>query len=96
MPTMNFQFRIYPSNKQQVRLFRQFDICRGLYNDLLELCRKEYQETGKTLGRFDLNKAITQMKNDNAGLKAVHSQVLQNCADSLHKAFTHFFRRVTG
>ena len=89
----SFSFRLYPTRKQEARLFSQFHLCSELYNFLLSQCKESYEQSGKSLTRFDLNKKITEMERSDNRFKIVYSQVLQNQADRLSKAFDDFFRR---
>ena len=87
-----FKYRMYPSKTAEKKLLETLEICRKTYNDLLEINIETYQNTGKGLTKFDMNKCINCMggidKSD------VHSQVLQNVSDRLNKSFRNFFRRV--
>jgi len=87
MSLLMYQYRIYPSQKQKVRLINSLKTCKAIYNELLELSITTYKKTKKTLRKFDYNKIIK-------GKYSVHSQVAQNVSDRVHKAFSNFFRRV--
>ena len=60
---------------------------------MLTQCKETYEKSGKSLTRFDLNKRITEIKRRDIRFKTIYSQVLQNQADRLSKAFSNFFRR---
>jgi len=83
-----YRYRLYPSQKQREHLFENFDICKEIYNNLLETSIKTYDETGKTLNKFDYDKLLTGKNSE------VFSQVKQNISDRVSKAFQNFFRRV--
>ena len=83
-----YKFRIYPSRKQKARIINSLKNCKAIYNELLDISKKTYKESGKTLRKFDYNKHLTG-KHPN-----IHSQVKQNVSDRVHKAFSNFFRRV--
>lgn len=89
-----FKYRLYPSRKQEARWLTQFYLCRGLYNGLLQQCKTAYKIQGKMLSKTELCKIITGMKENHPELSSVYSQVLQNCADRLVKAYGNFFNRV--
>lgn len=89
-----FKYRLYPSRKQKVRWLTQFDLCRGLYNGLLQQCKTAYKIQGKVLSKTELCKIITSTKENHPELSGVYSQLLQNCADRLVKAYGNFFNRV--
>ena len=82
-----YRYRLYPSQKQEKRLFNTFGICKNIYNELLELSISVYKENNVTLNRYDFNKLLTGLYPE------VFSQVKQNISDRVHKAFQNFFRR---
>lgn len=85
-----FKYRLYPSQKQQRRLFKSFAICKGVYNELLGLNKKLWLTR-----KFDLNSLIKDIKTTcPEHYVQAHSQVLQNISDRLSKAFDNFFRRL--
>ncbi len=88
-----FKYRLYPSRKQITRLENQFELCRQTHNWLLASCRGTYEETGKTLSQFDLNKNLMCLKNQRTGIAKVHSQVLQNVARRIRLGYENFFAR---
>jgi putative transposase len=70
-------------------------LCCGIYNLLLGRAKDAYEKDGTNLcSRTELYKAVQDIKEENPEFYEVHSQVLQNCADRLAKAFNNFFRRV--
>jgi len=83
-----YRFRIYPSQKQKLRIINSFKICKAIYNELLDISKKTYKESGKTLRKFDYNKHLT------GKYLEIYSQSKQNVSDRVHKAFSNFFRRV--
>lgn len=86
---MMFKYRIYPSEKQKVRLINSFKICKEVYNTLLDLNKKLL-----ITNKYGLDSLIIDLKCCNPTIKNVHSQVLQNVSDRLSKAFDNFFRRI--
>ncbi len=89
-----YKYRAYPSKEQQEKLNRQMFLSKQLYNLLLEKSQQHFKDYGKTFTKYDMNKWITSLKRENPELKEVHSQVLQNVADRVSKAYQNFFRRV--
>ena len=98
-----FQFRIYPTKKQEVLLNRTLSTCRHLYNDsLAERKRKaELNELERTFGIIqwgkpewieyeDQQNALPLMKTSYQ--KEVFSQVLQNVLKRVDRSFQNFFR----
>jgi putative transposase len=83
-----YRYRLYPSRKQKQCLFENFDICKEIYNKLLEMSIAMYNSEGKTLRKFDFDKLLAGKHPE------VFSQVKQNISDRVYKAFQNFFRRV--
>src|SRR5579863_9801494 len=88
-----FQYRIYPTKKQESSLNDTLDECRWLYNQLLENRKTAYDERGESLTCYDQINTFPILKTDRPSLKSVHSQVLQNVAMRIDLAFKAFFRR---
>src|SRR3989304_1034554 len=84
-----YQYRLYPSGKQQIRLLNQFKLCKETYNTLLDQSQKLY-----TTNKYDFNSLLLDIKICSPKIADVHSQVLQNVSDRLHKAFDNFFNRL--
>jgi putative transposase len=68
-------------------------ISKNLYNALFEKAKEHYQQTGKTFSQFDMNKYITQLKQETPEFKELHSQVAQNVSKRLGDSYKAFFRR---
>jgi len=85
---MNFRYRIYPSQKQIVKLNKTISDCCFIYNKLLESKINAYKKDKTSLSQFDLNKLVKEFD------VPVHSQVLQNISKRINDSFNHFFRRV--
>jgi putative transposase len=88
-----FQYRIYPTKKQQRLLESQLEECRWLYNHLLEKRREVYEQTGKGLTCYEQQATYPMLKQERPSLDIVHSQVLQNVAVRIDLAMKAFFRR---
>ena len=69
-------------------------IAKELYNLLLEKAQQHFRDTGKTFAKYDMNKWITNLKTKNPEFDELYSQVLQNVADRVSKAYKNFFRRI--
>ena len=85
-----YQYRLYPSRVQQDRLYKTFDTCKSVYNELLELDINTYKSTKNGVSKFGFNKHLRGKHPE------VFSQVLQNISDRVDKAFKNFYRRVKG
>ena len=81
------KYRVYPSRTQVKAIDGTIEKCRLLYNGFLALKKNVYKKDGTALSRKALYKQVK-------GYKETHSQVSQNVADRIDKAFKNFFRRV--
>ncbi|HLI09707.1 MAG TPA: transposase [Ktedonobacteraceae bacterium] len=89
----NFQYRLYPTKKQEALLNQTLAECRWLYNHLLEKRKTAYEQEGKSLTCYEQINTFPILKAERPSLKSVHSQVLQNVAVRIDLAFKAFFRR---
>jgi len=99
----SFQYRIYPTKKQEVILNKTLTTCRNLYNQCLS-DRKNQSELNKLKFKLDifpwgkqewLNKydQINNMTNTKTIFqKEVYSQVLQNVILRVDKSYKRFFK----
>src|SRR6266480_6758843 len=88
-----FQYRIYPTKKQEKKLNETLEECRWLYNHLLEKRKQTYEKAGKGLTLYGQQATFPLLKQERPSLDTVHSQVLQNVAVRVDLAFKAFFRR---
>jgi len=91
-----FKYRLYPTDGQSNRLNQHIGSCRFVYNWALDQKVKTYEQTGKSISRFDLNKLIPVLKKQNPWLEEVNSQSLQGMTKQVESAFTRFFREKNG
>ena len=87
-----FKFRLYPTINQANQLNQHIGSCRFVYNWALDQKVKTYEQIGKSISRFDLNKLIPNLKKQNPWLEEVNSQSLQGMTKQVESAFTRFFR----
>lgn len=90
--TRNYRYLLRPTKSQRTRINKTLEMCRLVYNKLLETKINVYKETKANLSEFDLNKKIKEL--EILGINEVHSQVLQNINTRISLAFSGFFRRV--
>jgi putative transposase len=88
-----FQYRIYPTKKQETKLNETLEECCWLYNHLLEKRKSTYEQDGKSLSCYQQQATYPILKQARPSLNGVHSQVLQNVAVRIDLAFKAFFRR---
>jgi len=72
----SYRFRLYPSRQVEEALFHQLDLCRWLYNRLLEELSRAKTE-GRQLSQKDTQAFIVKLKKENPELGQVYSKVLQ-------------------
>ena len=89
-----FQYRIYPTKKQETKLHEILEECRWLYNHLLAKRKEAYEQDGLSLSLYQQQATFPILKTERPSLATVHSQVLQNVAVRLDLAMKAFFRRV--
>ncbi|MEM2897403.1 MAG: transposase, partial [Candidatus Bathyarchaeia archaeon] len=73
---LSHKFRIYPSKATQQALNEHLELCRWLYNRLLEELSRAREENRKITQR-DTQALIVKLKEENPKLKQVYSKVLQ-------------------
>lgn len=89
-----FKYRLYPT-KEQVQIINQtIETCRRLYNYFLEDRIYTFNEIRIGVSKIEQINQIPGLKNNNQYLQQVYSQVLQEVAARLDKAYDNFFRRV--
>ncbi|MDR9816746.1 MAG: helix-turn-helix domain-containing protein [Candidatus Methanoculleus thermohydrogenotrophicum] len=91
-----YKYRMYPSREQVTLLMQHIHACRFVYNHSLEQKIRAYEQEGRKLSCYDLNKQLPALKEEYPWLKEVNSQSLQNANKNLDNAFTRFFREKKG
>ena len=89
-----YKFRIYPSEVQKQLIEKSFGCSRFIYNNMLALQIKTYEEEGKSYSKYDLVKMIPKLKKEYEWLKEVDSTCLQATIDDLDSAYQNFFREI--
>ena len=86
--------RLYPNATQKQIITSQIGAVRYVYNRTLALRINAYKKFGLKVGKFDLIKHITKLKNrDNISwLKEADSQALQQSVANMDNAYKHFFK----
>src|SRR5659263_678173 len=86
-----------PNKDQEEFLKVHFGACRFVYNWALEQKIKTYQQSKKSISRFDLQRILVhEVKPANTWLKTINSQALLSSLVNVESAFTKFFREKTG
>ncbi len=90
---LTYKFRAYPSALLEYKMENWLYILCNLYNYALEERKRAWKEKGKTITYSDQQNALPKLKEKDAALKLVHSQVLQDCLRRVDNAFQKFFRK---
>jgi len=84
-----FRYRLYPSRRQENHLQRHLDICKDVYNTLLDHCRHS-----PTLpSQYTLNMLLPALKHEHPEYADVYSQVLQNISKRIRDAYHGYHAR---
>jgi putative transposase len=90
-----YKYRLYPTRKQEQKLFWTLTRCRELYNAALSERKDAYRMAGKSISYYEQKRDLPEIKREiREEYQEIHSQVLQDVLLRLKKAFDHFFRRV--
>ena len=89
-----YKYRLYPTKTQATKILFTLEHCRLLYNRLLDERKLTYKTEGRSLNYYDQQNTLKERKLHVPILKEIHSQVLQDVAKRLDKAYQNFFRRV--
>ena len=94
----SYEYRLYPNKEQIIMLAKHFGCNRFIYNWALAKRIEEYEKTGKTISKFELNKMITKLKKDEktCWLQEVNAQSLQQSIQNMETAYINFFRNKKG
>jgi putative transposase len=88
-----YNFRIYPREKHQKKIFHTFDICKDVWNLMLETRTNSWKNNKVSLQDSDTRKLVSR-ENGKQEWKEVYGHVLQNQSKRLQDSFNAFFRRV--
>jgi putative transposase len=83
-----FEYRLFTNRYQNKRLLSCLTESRHLYNEMLEMLKAYYEETGKFIGHYDLTYHFK-----GRGGQHVPQTTVQTLADRLHKALKRFLSR---
>ena len=89
-----YKFRLYPSAEQEEMLSNQLELCRDLYNAFLLERRYAYRGSRKSLTYNRQQNEMPELKNTFEEYKEIHSQVLQDVARRVDRAYQNFYRRI--
>ena len=88
-----YRFRLYPDESQKQLIEKTLGCSRQVYNELLSLCKKEYEKDHNfKINKYELIKLLPKYKEKYPYLKEVDSIALQQTAIHLYTAYINFFR----
>ena len=90
-----YKFRIYPNNYQKEIIEKTFGCCRFVYNKMLSIQIKSYEENKKIFSKYELMKKLPSLKKEYKWLKEIDSTSLQTTIEDLDNAYKNFFREVS-
>jgi putative transposase len=93
-PTKTYQFRVYPTHKQERALEQWLVLCCETYNAALDERKSAYRLAGVSLSYEDQCAELPGCKEVRPDLAEVPSQVLQDVVKRVDLAFQAFFGRV--
>lgn len=90
----SYQFRIYPTKSQEETLVQWLGCGRKVWNEMLDLNQKQYQDNKTFIFYEGMTALLTQKKKDPdfLYLKDAPSQVLQQKCQDLGTAISHSFK----
>ncbi len=91
-----YRYRLYPNKEQEKFLNIQFGYCRFVYNKLLGISKKEFEEQGIKWNYYEYKKKLPQLKEKYPFLKEANSQSLQESVKNLDRAYKSFFKEEAG
>jgi len=94
MPAKCLKYRLLTTPAQDTALCRTLDVCRNVYNSLLNERKHDYEVQGASASRYEQQKHFPVWSKEFPEVGSVFSQVLQNVAVRVDLAFKAFFARV--
>ncbi|EQB73655.1 MAG: transposase, IS605 OrfB family [Ferroplasma sp. Type II] len=94
-----YKFRIYPNKEQIKKIDYILDLSYNLYNAMLEQRKMAYELKKDFYYNINVNytyqqNQLPELKKEFPEYKYIYSQVLQDVANRLDKAYDNFFRRI--
>ena len=93
------KIRLYPNKEQELKLNKVLGCYRFVYNQMLALKQKEYNENKKSLGLTDLSKYFhgTMLKDEQyEWLKEQNTKVMKQAIRQMLSAYDNFFKQHNG
>ncbi len=91
-----YRFRLYLNREQEEFINIQIGHCRFVYNKLLEIAKRNYEQEGKKWNYYEYKKLLPKLKEEFPFLKEANSQSMQEAVKWLDRAFKNFFKGLSG
>lgn len=91
-----FEYKLRPNAKFIAACEHVLSSSRFLYNCLLEQRISYYQQTGKSLNKFEQSRQITEARNEFSEMASVSRAIQTDVLDRLDKSYQAFFKRNAG
>ena len=94
----SYKIRLYPTKEQEQKMWKHIGACRYIWNYMLALQQKRYEDGEKYLSRFNMMKHLTSLKKEEEKqwLKDVSCISLQIVCTDLAKSYDAFFKKKRG
>lgn len=91
-----FKYRIYPNQEQEEKIDQNIGCSRWIYNYALAKKRKVWEEEGKSLSRYDVQRELPILKRqeETKWLKEADAMALVCSLRNLDFAYKNFFRKI--
>lgn len=91
------KIRLYPTKFQEELMLKHVHASRFIYNYMLDLQNKRYENSEKHLSAFDMHKLLTPMKKQEefVWLREVSNTTLQRSCADLSDSFIRFFKKIS-
>lgn len=90
------KMRIYPNDKQKVKIDKTLGACRFVYNHMLARNQKVYERREEHLSYNEMQNLLPVMKNYLPWMKEADSQALKHACRQLNTAYDRFFKKKSG
>jgi len=91
-----FKIRIYPTKEQEELIWKHIHASRFIWNYMLDLQEKNYDDGGKFISAFSMNKLLTPLKKreEYVWLNDVSTTMLQRTCADLAEAYNKYFKKI--
>lgn len=91
----SYKIRIYPTKEQEQKLWQHIGARRFIWNYMLDLQQRRYEDGEKHLSAFDMIKLLTPLKRreEFMWLNGVSNTSLQRTCSDLAEAYARFFKK---